>query len=48
MMYKSKTSFCIGYEFDPVLVSQLWDHRVGASGGIFDLLCTWCVEGLSG
>ena len=46
--YKSKTSLCIVYEFDPVCVSQLCDHRVRASDGIFEARCMWGVEGLSG
>jgi len=46
--YKSKTSLCIAVGYRPVCVSQLWNHRVGASGRIFELRYTWCVEGLSG
>ena len=46
--YKSKTSLCIANEFDPVCVSRLCDHRVGASDGIFEARWMWGVEGLSG
>ena len=46
--YKSKTSFGIAYEFDPVMVSWLCDHRVDACGNRFELGCLWCMAGLSG
>ena len=46
--YKSKTSFGIEYEFDPVMVSWLCDHRVDACGNQFELGCLWCMAGLSG
>ena len=48
LRYKSKTSFGIAYEFDPVMVSRLCDHRVDACGIRFELRCLWCMVGLSG